>query len=403
MDMLNPISAGVSAASGLAGTIGSWLGIGQKRQVKQQKELQEHAAKTNYEYGEKSAENAFERQMKAYEQTYSDNTLQNQVNQAKDAGLSVGLLYGGGAQGGGEGSLSGGTQGTGAAGVGAGQAPQAGLEMQGLALMQQGMRNAAEIDLMKSQSDLNEAKAKETNASAGKLRAETESIDQIRQYMVEGKHQEAISTWLSNVKQRMELEGDSDSLKYENEALNMMVIAGEDSYSRQMFKYSIENSMQNVATQKALEDYYTEMGATQESVRDLNNAMEAWYDEKTKYVFQEVYNEYIQAIAALKNANTNEFNAEVDKQWKNAEIKIRTYLANNENGKLKALCERANMEYDGNFAGSLLRGGLMILGGLLGGALSGGVGAAAGASAAGLLIPGGVTKSPIDGGTFIYK
>lgn len=378
-ESLNPAAATASSIAGIMGTVGSWLGIGQKRQVAQQKELQEHAAKLNYEYGEKSAENAFARQMQSYAQSYSDNTLKNQVNQARDAGLSVGLLYGGGAQGGGEGSLSGGTQGTGASGIAAGQAPSAGIEMQGLALMQQGAKNAAEIQLMNSQSKVNEAKAEEMHESAEKMKAETATINEMREYIIEGENQKAINMWLSNVEKRLELEGDEDSMVYENKALKMMVIIGESSYSRQTCQFAIENAMQNKETQEALQKYYEETGATQESIQCLNAAMEAWYDEKTKYVFQEVYNDYMKAFAELKNANTNEFNAEVERQWKNAQIKIQTYLANLKRSELDYLIQKANMEYDGSFGNVLLRGAFMILGGVLGSLIGGPAGAAAGA------------------------
>ena len=68
----------------------------------------ENAAKINYKYGEMAAENAFERQQVLYNRTYQDQSYANKVAQMDAAGLSPGLMYGGGgASGGGAGSTTG--------------------------------------------------------------------------------------------------------------------------------------------------------------------------------------------------------------------------------------------------------------------------------------------------------
>jgi hypothetical protein len=84
-------------ASGISGEIsGIFGGIGAKkrlkRQVDAQKQLNEQAAKLNYEYGEKAAENAYQRQMEMYERSYQDQSYSAMRQQMEDAGLSVGLL-----------------------------------------------------------------------------------------------------------------------------------------------------------------------------------------------------------------------------------------------------------------------------------------------------------------------
>lgn len=104
--LLNSLADGATGGisgliSGAISGIGGLLGIGEKRQMRNQKELQSHAAQLNYQYGEKAADNAFNRQMVAYEQSRSDNSFEAKRNQMEDAGLSVGLMYGSGAQGGG--------------------------------------------------------------------------------------------------------------------------------------------------------------------------------------------------------------------------------------------------------------------------------------------------------------
>ena len=101
--LTNPFSGIIGKASGIL----NMLGIGRKRQMEQQKEMVENAAKINYKYGEMAAENAFERQQVLYNRTYQDQSYASQVAQMDAAGLSPGLMYGkGGAGGGGAGSTT---------------------------------------------------------------------------------------------------------------------------------------------------------------------------------------------------------------------------------------------------------------------------------------------------------
>ena len=67
-DVLDPMSGILGSITG----IGSMLGIGRRRQIRQQKEMVENAAKINYKYGEMAAENAFERQQVLYNRSYRD-------------------------------------------------------------------------------------------------------------------------------------------------------------------------------------------------------------------------------------------------------------------------------------------------------------------------------------------
>ena len=54
-DFLDPVSGTIGGTSGIF----SMLGIGRRRQIRQQNEMAENAAKINYKYGEMAAENAF--------------------------------------------------------------------------------------------------------------------------------------------------------------------------------------------------------------------------------------------------------------------------------------------------------------------------------------------------------
>lgn len=183
-DLASPLSGIISGASGILNT----LGVGRRRQIRQQKEMAENAAKINYKYGEMAAENAFERQQVLYNRTYQDQSYANKVAQMDAAGLSPGLMYGGGgASGGGAGSTTGAPMGaTGAAGAGMAADPNARLQAL-MSLRQVRMserKNEAEIKLLNTQAEALEAEA-------GKNQEETQSIIekrlwQVKQEMFEG-------------------------------------------------------------------------------------------------------------------------------------------------------------------------------------------------------------------------
>lgn len=178
-DLLKLLEKGEGIANPLSGIIGNasgilnMLGIGRKKQIRQQKEMVENAAKINYKYGEMAAENAFERQQVLYNRTYQDQSYANQVAQMDAAGLSPGLMYGkGGAGGGGAGSTTGAPMGaTGATGAGSAADPNA--QLQALMSLRQARmserKNEAEINLLNTQ-------AEALKAEAGKNKEETQSI-----------------------------------------------------------------------------------------------------------------------------------------------------------------------------------------------------------------------------------
>lgn len=186
-DLTSPLSGIIGDASGIL----NMLGIGRKKQIRQQKEMVENAAKINYKYGEMAAENAFERQQVLYNRTYQDQSYANQVAQMDAAGLSPGLMYGkGGAGGGGAGSTTGAPMGaTGATGAGSAADPNAQLQAL-MSLRQVRMserKNEAEINLLNTQADA-------LKAEAGKNKEETQSIIDKRIWEVK---QEMFKGWKS--------------------------------------------------------------------------------------------------------------------------------------------------------------------------------------------------------------
>lgn len=181
----NPFSGIIGKASGIL----NMLGVGRKKQMKQQEEMVENAARINYKYGEMAARNAFERQQVLYNRTYQDQSYSSQVAQMDAAGLSPGLMYGkGGAGGGGAGSTTGAPMGaTGAAGAGTAADPN--MQLQALMSLRQvrmnERKNEAEIKLLNTQ-------AAALEAEAGKNQEETQSIIEKRIWEVK---QEMFKGW----------------------------------------------------------------------------------------------------------------------------------------------------------------------------------------------------------------
>lgn len=161
------LTSGLSGAiSGIFGGIGAKKRL--KRQVDAQKQLNEQAAKLNYEYGEKAAENAYRRQMEMYERSYQDQSYSAMRQQMEDAGLSVGLMYGGGGNGGAGGATTGAPQGeTGGAEAGRADSPAA----QQAAAIQQAQLGLGLVS-MKKDLALKDAQIEEINATAEAKRAE---------------------------------------------------------------------------------------------------------------------------------------------------------------------------------------------------------------------------------------
>lgn len=264
-DFMDPLSGIVGSASGILNT----LGIGRRRQIRQQKEMAENAAKINYKYGEMAAENAFERQQVLYDRTYQDQSYANQVAQMDAAGLSPGLMYGkGGAGGGGAGSTTGAPMGaTGATGAGTAADPNAQLQAL-MSLRQVRMserKNEAEINLLNTQ-------AEALKAEAGKNTEETTTIIekriwQVKQEMFEGWKgfiDTANQLWDQMVKwqptQKTTIDGKEIEIpKYfeiEDDKFGKIVF-GEESFQGDMIKAE-KQILEGTAAIKTLESIYAD-------------------------------------------------------------------------------------------------------------------------------------------------
>lgn len=199
----------VGAGLGLIGSIGQ--GKRQRKAIEAQKnaqkELNEQAAELNYEYGEKAAENAYQRQLAMYQKSYEDQSYEAMVGQMEDAGLSVGLMYGGSGSGGGAGAMSGAPKAD-TGGAMAGQATSAAALMEienqrkSLALQQASM--AKDIQLKDAEIELKKTEADKSRKDALYTEALTETENELREARKNREFWEGRLPWLNNMRQEFE-------------------------------------------------------------------------------------------------------------------------------------------------------------------------------------------------------
>lgn len=237
------IGAGTAMAGGLIGA----LGIGNKQQQRQQQKLTQQAADINYNYGEKAARNAFQRQKEMYQMTKEDESYKAQVKDMKEAGLSIGLMGGAGTGAGGMGAVSGGSQAdTGATGGGVADSP-AQKQMMGMEMMRLG----SEIEVNKSIAQKNTAEAENTGA-------QTKTEEQKREAFIENIKQEGYGRWLENVATHWKYNGPKNQNQlYENKKYGYTNIF-DDSYYGQETAANIAKAWGDANNNQALAELNTE-------------------------------------------------------------------------------------------------------------------------------------------------
>lgn len=199
----------VGAGLGLIGSIGAENRREKAIQAQKeaQMELNEQAAKLNYQYGEQAAQNAYQRQLAMYQRSYEDQTYGAMVGQMEDAGLSVGLMYGGNGSGGGAGAMSGAPKGD-TGGAIAGQAATAAALMEvenqrkSLALQQASM--AKDIQLKDAEIELKEKEADRTGKEALYTEALTETENILRSAKAHREFWEGRLNWIENLRKQFE-------------------------------------------------------------------------------------------------------------------------------------------------------------------------------------------------------
>lgn len=202
------IAAGIGAGAALLG--GALSGASGRKQAKEQDArnlaMSKEMAGVNYEYGEKSADNAYQRALGLTEQLRKNNSYEEKVRQAKAAGLSVGQLYGGGGAGG---SSSGGSapQGNGASGMAAPQAAPRPAGMEVAAMTNQIRLAEAEVQRVRNESKLVDAQKEQIEATTEKSKEETKTTQDMRDVQKALVRNQAISQFIENERKEWENTG----------------------------------------------------------------------------------------------------------------------------------------------------------------------------------------------------
>lgn len=291
------IGGGLGIAGGaISGAIGNRK---VKKQEESQKRINEHLAELNYGYGEQAADAAHERSLGLLQAQTEANSYESQVADAKAAGLSVGLLYGGGGAGGAGGSAGGGAMGTGARGQSA-QAPDY-LEVE--ALRQQSKLANAEIQRVINESSKTKAEKENIEADT-KLKDEermtSEELTPLQKALL---HEQGVSQFINN--HRKQYENISEETRGESHG-KWHHLYGESWIE----KGSIFDQKTAIEIAEAI------------SRTESNNIMSELNTEKKKNLWQELLNETVKAEATKKQADNDAVKAKAVKlaaEWQTGE------------------------------------------------------------------------------------
>lgn len=199
------IGAGIAAAgSVLAAGVGKTSRWRRKlsAQEESQMRINEQNAELNYRYGEQAADAAHERSLGLLQAETEANSLQAQVEDARAAGLSPGLLYGGGAGGTG-GSAGGGAMGTGARGQ-SGEAPDY-LEIE--AIKNQNKLTAIDAARLVNESLKVKAEKENIEADTALKNEERMTSEELTPIEIAVKREEGLSKWIENERKKIEQGG----------------------------------------------------------------------------------------------------------------------------------------------------------------------------------------------------
>lgn len=300
----------VGGALGLLGGIGA--GKRRRKALKEQEEsqmrLNKNAAELNYEYGEKAAQNAHARQLELYQKSYEDQSYKAMRGQMEDAGLSVGLMYGGGgASGGGGGATSGAAQGE----AGGAQAGDAGSVIAAQMEQELGLRQLQkqlatldlDIKLKKKQLEkdnseigLNQAKAGAENARALKDITEKEDVEATRELRLKGMYENAHGQFIENT--RKIYEDQFENTPHEKQG---MTVADEIFGSHTIVGKRLRTEEGRANMLKAIEE-----AAAASQNAELSKSLKELNDEKKKYIYWE-------AVCNAIHANAHQIEADARK------------------------------------------------------------------------------------------
>lgn len=297
----NALTGGLGGliSGGLSSIASSLFGPSISKQIRLQKEAQmelnEQAARLNYDYGEKSAENAYNRQMEMYERSYEDQSYKAMRKQMEEAGLSVGLMYGQGGSGGGAGSMSGAPQGA-TGGAIAGDAGAA-------------LATSVELKRLQNESMVAKAEANLKNAQAQNVEKDSEGKEIINNNL-----QDEIDAKISDLRESGRGKWIENNMRTFTEQIDTAVINGEETlganWTDELYgKFSTtSNSITNKRVITGLVDELVKID-NERLQGNVLAAEEAFIREDTAAIAWKTLAALIGAQAAMKNANAATRNA----------------------------------------------------------------------------------------------
>lgn len=304
LSTLSGIGAGAQSVGQITGAGGGILGlfgIGNrkraKRQLENQIKLNEAANESNYRWGEKAAENAFKRQMEAYEQSYKDQSYAAMRKQMEEAGLSIGLMYGGSGSGGGSGFMTQAPMGQ-AHGANAGKADSPAEQW---AMRANQIEMGLNLANLRKQGKVLDSQAEQNRATASKTSEEAQTEREIREGKVREIFQRGKSQYIDNVRKMFEDMAIEDSDRW-----------GLEIYDDFYGDHRIDST--RLPTRKDAAEIIKTLSESEAAKGQSENskALAELNTERKKYLFIEALSNMIQAeaaknsgLAAIENAATN--------------------------------------------------------------------------------------------------
>lgn len=270
----------------ILGGIGGFLGQKSEEQkarelMQQQQEYQKELMGLQYQYNDKAADKAHERQLDYWNKT----NYEEQLKHMKNAGLSVGLMYGQGGAGGSTGAAPMGS-------VSGGSAPSAAAGVEGMGLGLQLRRQQAEVDLM-------EAQAKKANADADKTAGVDTREAESRISLNESEMKVNESIRELNWERKQEVAANFFKIQAEEASI------WKDVEMKVIDKEVKEETKEAVITQKLQGTFMNTIAMLEGMSRiQLNQAQAEYVGKQIQYYFYEVVTRRMTAEAAKENAAT---------------------------------------------------------------------------------------------------
>lgn len=286
-----------SAGGGILGLFGIGNRKRAKRQLENQIKLNEAANESNYRWGEKAAENAFKRQMEAYERSYKDQSYTAMRKQMEEAGLSVGLMYGGSGSGGGSGFMTQAPMGQ-AHGANAGKADSPAEQW---AMRANQIEMGLNLANLKKQGEVLDSQAEQNKANASKTSEEAQTEREMREGKLNEIFQRGKSQYIDNVRKMFEDMAIEDSDRW-----------GVEIYDNFYGDHRIDST--RLPTKKDTAEIIKTLSESEAAKGQNENskALAELNTERKKYLFIEALSNMIQAeaakdsgLAAVENAATN--------------------------------------------------------------------------------------------------